>query len=397
MSAKSYGFGVMLQSLLFITVGNIIETSYSPLDKIIKGHFLVDATLVGFLTSIIFIGLALISPFVGFLVDHLGSFRAIKIGFLIMASGATISAISPNYSMFAVGFLAIGSGYGIITPATNSAVMKAYFPYHATPMGIKQSGVPIGASVSAIILPLIFLRFNFYAPFIFLAAISFLFSIFIKGEKVDQKSPVLLRTYLKEIGTTMFNMRFLVTNVLVAVMSWGQQTLLTFAVLYNISLGYTLFTAEGLLAFILIGSLFGRIFWSWISSKIFKEMRIYSLVIVMIFSSLMFFVYAVRIHEIFYSIMISFLIGMTAIGWNGVYITVISETAPKRSIGMYSAMGLLLISIGAIVGTPLSGYIEDLTLNYSVVWDYLGVSILVSSLLLLFFFSRLFRKKNTDS
>lgn len=389
MNKKSQSLGVMFQSLLYIAVGNMVETSYSPLDKIIKDHFLASAAAVGLLTSIIFIGLAGVSPFVGFFVDHLGSFRAIKIGFLIMAIGSTIAAVSTSYYMFATGFLAIGSGYGILTPATNNAVMNAYYPHHATPMGIKQSGVPIGASLSALILPLIFLHINFYAPFIFLALLSLVFVIVTKGESVETRINIDIRSYLADLKGTFKNRRFLIVNMLVAVMSWGQQALLTFAVLFALSLGYGLFEAEGLLASILLGSLIGRIFWSWLSSRIFTQRRIYSLVMVMFIAAFMFFIYSLQYHFLLLSIPIFFFTGFTAIGWNGVYITVISETAPRKHIGMYSAIGLLILSTGTIIGEPLSGTIADISSSYVPVWRYLALVMAIVALILFLYTRRL--------
>ncbi|OWP54387.1 MAG: hypothetical protein B2I18_03710 [Cuniculiplasma sp. C_DKE] len=372
----------MFQSLLFISVGNLIEASYSPLDKIIKDHFLIDSAMVGLLTSIIFIGLATVSPFVGYFVDHLGSFRAIKIAFLVMAIGSTLATLAPNFYVFVAGFYAIGLGYGLVTPATNNAVMKTYYPYHATPMGIKQSGVPIGASTAAILLPLISIRYGFFATFIILAVIAFIFFVFIKGEKHENTNPIDFKGYLKEIRGAFGNGRFIVINVLVAAMSWGQQSLLTYAVLFTSSIGFKLFTAEILLASILVGSFIGRIFWSSMSSRLFPNMRILSLITVMLLSSLFFFIYSFLTLDFYLAIVMSFLLGLTAIGWNGVYITVISEIAPKGKIGLYSGLGLLIISFGTILGTPFSGYISDYTHNYSTIWQILAAGIFVVSIIL---------------
>ena len=372
----------MFQSLLFISVGNLIEASYSPLDKIIKDHFLIDSAMVGLLTSIIFIGLATVSPFVGYFVDHLGSFRAIKIAFLVMAIGSTLATLAPNFYVFVAGFYAIGLGYGLVTPATNNAVMKTYYPYHATPMGIKQSGVPIGASTAAILLPLISIRYGFFAPFIILAVIAFIFFVFIKGEKHENTNPIDFKGYLKEIRGAFGNGRFIVINVLVAAMSWGQQSLLTYAVLFTSSIGFKLFTAEILLASILVGSFIGRIFWSSMSSRLFPNRRVLSLITVMLLSSLFFFIYSFLTLDFYLAIVMSFLLGLTAIGWNGVYITVISEIAPKGKIGLYSGLGLLIISFGTILGTPFSGYISDYTHNYSTIWQILAAGIFVVSIIL---------------
>ena len=372
----------MFQSLLFISVGNLIEASYSPLDKIIKDHFLIDSAMVGLLTSIIFIGLATVSPFVGYFVDHLGSFRAIKIAFLVMAIGSTLATLAPNFYVFVAGFYAIGLGYGLVTPATNNAVMKTYYPYHATPMGIKQSGVPIGASTAAILLPLISIRYGFFAPFIILAVIAFIFFVFIKGEKHENTNPIDFKGYLKEIRGAFGNGRFIAINVLVAAMSWGQQSLLTYAVLFTSSIGFKLFTAEILLASILVGSFIGRIFWSSMSSRLFPNRRVLSLITVMLLSSLFFFIYSFLTLNFYLAIVMSFLLGLTAIGWNGVYITVISEIAPKGKIGLYSGLGLLIISFGTILGTPFSGYISDYTHNYSTIWQILAAGIFVVSIIL---------------
>ena len=373
---------MLFQSLLFISVGNLIEASYSPLDKIIKDHFLIDSAMVGLLTSIIFIGLATVSPFVGYFVDHLGSFRAIKIAFLVMAIGSTLATLAPNFYVFVAGFYAIGLGYGLVTPATNNAVMKTYYPYHATPMGIKQSGVPIGASTAAILLPLISIRYGFFAPFIILAVIAFIFFVFIKGEKHENTNPIDFKGYLKEITGAFGNGRFIAINVLVAAMSWGQQSLLTYAVLFTSSIGFKLFTAEILLASILVGSFIGRIFWSSMSSRLFPNRRVLSLITVMLLSSLFFFIYSFLTLDFYLAIVMSFLLGLTAIGWNGVYITVISEIAPKGKIGLYSGLGLLIISFGTILGTPFSGYISDYTHNYSTIWQILAAGIFVVSIIL---------------
>ncbi|WMT49168.1 MAG: MFS transporter [Thermoplasmatales archaeon] len=391
---KVYSLNVMFQSLLFISVGNLIEASYSPLDKIIKDHFLIDSAMVGLLTSVIFIGLVTVSPFVGYFVDHLGSFRAIKIAFLIMAIGSTLATLAPNFYVFVTGFYAIGLGYGLVTPATNNAVMRTYYPYHAIPMGIKQSGVPIGASTAAILLPLISIRYGFFGPFIILAIIAFIFFVIIRGENYENASSIDFRGYVKEIKGAFRNGRFILINVLVAAMSWGQQSLLTYSVLFTSSIGFKLFTAEILLASILIGSFIGRILWASLSNRLFPNRRILSLIMVMILSSLFFFIYSFLTLNFYLAIGMSFILGLTAIGWNGVYITVISEIAPRGKIGLYSGLGLLIISFGTILGTPFSGFISDYTHEYSTIWQILAAGIFAVSILLLIFSGKILKKKD---
>jgi predicted MFS family arabinose efflux permease len=386
----------MIQSLIFIAVGNVVEASYSPLDSIVKQHFLIDSAMVGLLTSFIFIGLATVSPFVGYFVDHLGSFRAIKIAFLLMAIGSTIATVAPNFYIFILGYYCIGLGYGLITPGTNSAVMKSYYPHHATPMGIKQSGVPIGAATATILLPLLAIHFGFDAPFVVLSIIAIIFFISIRGEKKETVTKTTLREYVHEIHGALTDGRFLVINILVAFMSWGQQSLLTYSVLFVVSVGFGLFKAEISLASILVGSFFGRILWAYLSNRIFKSRRIYSLVMVMMLSSIFFFIYSFLILNFILAIVLSFLVGLTAIGWNGVYITVVSEIAPKGKVGLYSGLGLLIISLGTIIGTPISGFFEDTTRLYSTMWIALSGGIFIASIILLILSKSLLIERNQN-
>lgn len=394
MNKKSPGLSVMFQSLLYITISNMIVTSYSPMDKMIKDHFAISATMVGLLTSMAYIGLIAISPFVGFFVDHLGSFKAIKIGMFIMALGATVVSTSSVFPQFMAGYFLIGLGFGIMTPATNNAVMKTYYPHHATPMGVKQAGLSIGGALTIIILPIIFIDFDFYAPFIFLAIMAFILAIVTKSEPKGKSGSVDLKSYFRELKGTIHNRRFLVTNGLMAVMYWSQMSILTFSVLFAVSIGYGLFQAESLLVTILIGSFFGRVFWSWLSSRILLGSRAYSLSMVMIISSAMFIVFSLQSHNFPLSVAIFFFLGFTAIGWNGVYITVISEIAPMKLIGMYSAMGLLIISIGAIIGSPLSGAIDDLTGSYAHIWQVLAIAVFISAIMLAIYSRHVVRNKN---
>ncbi len=163
---------VALLSLLFMTLGNFAVSAYSPLAPFIKSRFLLSSAELGLITSVIFTGSFVMSSLAGFFVDRLGKNSAIKISFVLMAAGSLIAAISRNYAELISGFFTIGFGYGIVTPSTNSLVMGAYYPRHARAMGIKQSGVPLGAAMAAVSLPLIAIHVSLEAALFVIAAVS---------------------------------------------------------------------------------------------------------------------------------------------------------------------------------------------------------------------------------
>ncbi|MEM0140036.1 MAG: MFS transporter, partial [Ferroplasma sp.] len=144
--------------MFIIALGNFIDSLYSPLAPFIKNQFLLTATQLGLITSILFIGSSTMSFFTGFFVDSIGYRNAMKISFAIMAVGSIIIFKAYNYAFLLSGFYFIGFGYGLLTPATNSQVMAKYYPEHLPRMGIKQAGVPMGAAAAAIMLPLLALR-----------------------------------------------------------------------------------------------------------------------------------------------------------------------------------------------------------------------------------------------
>ncbi len=54
--------------------------------------------------------------------------------------------------------------------------------------------------------------------------------------------------------------------------------------------------------------------------------------LLMVMAGILFFAFSHREFPILVSGMITFFLGMTAIGWNSTYVTLISEFAPKKDI-----------------------------------------------------------------
>ncbi|MGP6294156.1 MFS transporter [Caldiplasma sukawensis] len=381
-SRKSLSAGVAFQTLAIITFGNFIESSYSPLSRDIKVHFLINSTLLGLLTSSIFLGLSIMSIFVSYFVDNLGGYRASVIAFALMLTGSAIAFFSYVYSTFVIGYFVIGLGYGIITPATNKIVMDTYFPNHTNPMGLKQSGVPVGAAMGAIAIPVVASKIGFSYPFIFFIAVSIIFMLIIpKNRENPIREKFEFKKYFRNIFETFKNRNFLVFSVLSLFMSWCQQSILTYNILYAVSRGFSQLDAEIMLSFIFIGSFVGRIAWSWISIRFFRN-KINAMSAVIFFSSISLYLYFLVPYNFYLFTFISFLLGMNGIGWNGIFVSVVSEMAPKKKIGMYSGLSLMIISSGTIIGTPISGYIETETLNYGYIWIAIGTVVLIISLIM---------------
>lgn len=365
-------------------MGNFTNSSFAPLAHFIKGSFLLNEAAVGFITSAAFAGSMAVSLVSGMIVDKLGPRKTMKISYGFLAAGSLLAFFSYTYGVLVSAYFIIGFGYGMITPATNSAIMDEYYPNHASPMGLKQSGVPIGTIFATIILPLIVLHYSLRFSFLFLFIVTAIIALLVKGEKGYTGTGGNRESLFKNLGTIAKNRTLLVVSAITAFLSWGQQSVFTYFVLYMTSKNFYVLVAENLFIVLLLGSVTGRIMWPSITRNLFRGHRIKNYSMIMILTGLAFITLPLFSGNLVEAGLMAMVMGFTAVAWNSNYVTLISEIAPKGKVGTYSGMSMMIISIGAITGAPLSGYIIDLTGSFADMWMTVGTFLIMASMILLF-------------
>lgn len=390
-------FPIVIQALLFMIIGNFADSAYSPLSSVIKSAYSLTSEEIGLITSTIFIGSLAVSFISGYFVDRLGNKMAIRISFTFISAGALICALSATYPVLLSGFFLIGFGYGSITPATNSLIMEEYYPQHIGRMGIKQTGVPIGSIAAVTALPLVAIIFGIRWPFLILFATSILIAVVVRGG-FNASHSFSLRSYMRDLLSAARDRRLLTYSAFSTVMSWGQQTGLTFYVLYFESKGFPLYSAEILLGSFLVGAIFGRIFWAKLGYRIHGGSRWHATSLIMSLSGVLYILLILVPHDLILLMPYSIFLGMNAAGWNSTFVTAVSEMAGKEKVGLYSGVGLITLSLGTIIGTPISGYIRDSTHSFFAMWIVLGGVQLATAMFMLIFHTLHERKDpgNTD-
>lgn len=373
---------IAIQSLLYMAIGNFANSAYSPLSSEIKNAYLLTSEEVGLITSIIFIGSLTVSFLSGYFVDRLGNRAALRISFSFVAGGSLVCAFSSTYTVLLSGFFLIGFGYGIITPATNSLIMEEYYPDHIGRMGIKQTGVPIGSIASVIILPLVAIVFGIRWPFLVLFATSAVIAIAVRSQ-LKLSSGFSIKKYLSDLLSAAKDQRLLIYSAFSTVLSWGQQTGLTFYVLYFEGKGFALYYAEILLGSFLAGAIIGRIFWARLGYRIYRGSRWHATSLIMFLSGFFYLMLSHIPAQIAFLLPYSVILGMNAAGWNSTFVTAVSEMAGKGKVGLYSGVALMTLGLGTIIGAPVSGYIRDYSGSYSQMWIVLGSVQIITSILMI--------------
>ncbi len=370
-----------LQIMILQLLANFTTYSYSPLSVFIKGTFDLNFFELGTITSSVFAGALLSVNFGGIMVDRLGSKTALRISFFLLSAGSLIAFTAQSYLVVVAGYAIIGFGYGIVTPATNSAIIEVYYPRHAIPMGAKQAGVPLGALLATLVLPFIAIHFSLRYAFLALVLVAFLIALMTRDSRNSKK-----REGVKlEVGKTMLsilkNRNLVMVSIVAIFLILGQQAIFTYLVVFMKFRGYDVFFSEMVLALMLIGSTIGRIVWSFLSQILFKGKQVNVLLTIAVLSGLMLMAVPLDAVLWYFALIGSFFLGFTSISWNSTFVTIISEEAPREQVGVYSEVSLSIMYTGAIVGIPLYGYVIDIT-TYVNLWLIGGSVTLIAAGLL---------------
>jgi len=64
---------------------------------------------------------------------------------------------------------------------------------------------------------------------------------------------------------------------------------------------------------------------------------------------------------------------LTAIGWGGLFLTMMGELAGKELSGVATGFGLAMTSLGIVIGPPVFGLIVDATGPYPLGWMFAAI------------------------
>lgn len=371
--------------LLIQTTTAMAYYGYIPLIPMIERDFKLNKTEIGWMTSFIFVGSSIIAIPSGILVDRLGSRKVLLIFTCCLVVVLSCFAIVNNFWLLLILLLLIGVCYGSVTPGTNKHIMTHFSVLNrGTIMGLKQMGVPLGSALGTITLPLIAYQYNWRASMLVLAAITLLLvAIYYKTIEPEKIETVSKSTILKDLTIILKNKALIHTISIIFFFIWVQLSVMTYLVVYFIqdkSISFALATAS--LVLLQVGGVIGRALWGWINDKWMNRDRSKIIGIIGLSSGILLIVMiALPIHFSLVGVyMLVFLLGVTTQGWNGIFVVMISEVAPKQYIGLASGVGLSVVYLGAILGTPLSGKLVDLQHNYTFMWVICAVVILLVGL-----------------
>ncbi|MFH1485509.1 MAG: MFS transporter [Chloroflexota bacterium] len=347
---------------------------------------------VGLLTAAISAATLFCGVASGLVTDRVGVRRMLLTGQVL--SGCSIMALSaaPSFAfMLPLGFLA-GVGTSLTSPAIGKSILY-WFPLksRATAMGIKQTGIPLCGALAAAILPPLALAFDWRSAMMFLGVAvvvsgvaSFAFyrdsgSIVPQGSR---KGPSLAGLKGVLLGKGNWLVAFL------ALMLVGSQfAVVTYLILYlKEVLLLSAAVAGGYLALVQMSGLGARIGWGFISDFVLKGRRKPVLLSCGFIATTMLALIGMSGADANPAVLVILMVGLgvSLIGWHGIWITVLTELNSVEMAGTAMGFGATITHIGAVGFPVLFGFIVDATGAYCLAWYTLAGLILLGTLPLLF-------------
>jgi len=374
--------------LALITISHVIgataQYGINTLAPFYKDELGLSRAQVGLFFSSFYLAMTGASFGSGWLADRLGVRKTTLQGHVLLGICTAVAALTPTFEFGCVSFFLAGLGYSFLNPASSIGVMTWFHrDERATAMGAKQTGVPTGGVVAAILAPSLVLLIGWRGALAALGAINFLFGFVFASfwrEPSGEMNDSLPREESATDAATLNVWALLPISCATAIYLIGQMALITYIPLYlKDAMGFSSYWASQALALTQGGAMIGRVGWGVVSDRIFGGRRKIVLILIGVVSVIWFVAlsYMDRYSSPILLMSILFLAGVSIVGYQGVSYALIGEISGKSKTGAGLGMMIAINAAGATVGTPIFGYIVDRTGSYAPAWQFLAVAITI--------------------
>ena len=378
--------------LALISVSHIIgaaaQYGINTLAPFYKDELGLTRAQVGLFFSSFYLAMTGASFGSGWLADRLGVRKTTLQGHVLLGLCTMAAALSHSFEYGCASFFLAGLGYSFLNPASTIGVMSWFYrDERATAMGAKQTGVPGGGVLAAIVAPSLVLLIGWRGSLAALGLLNCFFGFVFSSlwrEPAAENGTVVEAANGTVTTDAMLNVwALLPISCATAIYLIGQMALITYVPLYlKDTMGFTPYWASQALALTQAGAMIGRVGWGVVSDRIFGGRRKVVLIWIGVLSVVLFTALSLMGRDSSYFILMAilFLSGVCIVGYQGVSYALIGEIAGKAKTGAGLGMMITINAGAATLGTPLFGYIVDRTGSYPIAWQVLAVAVAVGML-----------------
>ncbi len=332
----------------------------------------IDTATVGLYQSVAFAGAALLALMSGSLVLRHGGVRVNQVSVVLSAIGLGL-AITGAVPVIALGAILAGMGYGLATPAASHVLARA------TPMerrglvfSIKQSAVPLGGLVAGVLFPPVAERFGWEAAIVLSSLMVLSAALFIQPLRArldDDRNPA-HRGWIDAPGQSI---RLVLATpglrpLVMVAFSFGamQLSLFAFLVTYLVErVGLDLVTAGVLFAVMQGAGVVARVGWGWVSDRWVPARPLLAMLGIGTIASTLAAAAFSDAWPLAGLAGVCVVLGLTAIGWNGIYLAEVARVVPIEKVGAATGGVIVFTFIGVVLGPSSFAAIVAMTGSYA--------------------------------
>jgi len=338
---------------LIVAMSNILLPTIAP--KLAESLG-VSPILIGYQVSLTFGAATLATLFGGKAVLRFGAARSTQLSILCCGAGLLLFAL-PYVTAIALGSVFIGMGMGMINSAAAHMLVTYTPPQRRNIMfSIKQTGVPVGGVITSLTAPAIAVHFGFHWSLLMIGVLIAVLLIYIQGHRAqwDSDRGGAGRGEQAAFGGVplVWRQEGLRWISLVAMIFSGiQRCVLSFTVIFLVAEGSMgLVEAGVMLSVVQVGGSVSRICWGWLADRLGSSLRVLMIICVITIASTLALVFFDPGWNKLLIYLLFFVIGVTAVGWNGVFHAEAARLSPPGMSSVVAAGTTFFVFAGVLIG-----------------------------------------------
>ncbi|KAA2211776.1 MFS transporter [Teichococcus oryzae] len=352
----------LVATLIVQTVSSFASTAVPLLGPPLMARAGLPPESIGLVSAITSAGICWCLACGGPMLGHHGPVRTLQIGLACTAAG--LFALSQPLGLLGLlGALAIGFGVAPNTPAGSQILIRTAPPRHRTLIfSIKQAGVPLGGALAGLVVAPLMLAQGLPAALGIIIAVTLLTILVVQifRRRLDKDrgegqpgwarallSPAVLASSVRSLRS---HPSLPLLTALGASFSVVQSCLMAFTATYVVARHGASLAEAGLIVAVMQGaSMLGRVAMGWVADRTGNALR--HLAFQAVISALAVGLLAATGNQepwMLYGC--AALVGITAIGWNGVHIAELARVAPPQLVSDVTSAASLFGFVGSVFG-----------------------------------------------
>lgn len=338
---------------MVVAMSNILLPTIAP--KLAES-LSVSPILIGYQVSLTFGAATLATLFGGNAVLRFGAARTTQLSMLCCGAGLLLFAL-PYVTAIALGSVFVGMSMGVLNSAAAHLLVTYTPPQRRNIMfSIKQTGVPVGGVITSLTAPAIAVHYGFHWSLLMIGVLIAALLIFIQSYRAqwDSDRGTAGRGEQAAFGGVplVWRQESLRWISLVAMIFSGiQRCVLSFTVVYLVAEGsMSLVEAGVMLSVVQVGGSVSRICWGWLADRLGSSLTVLMIICLITIGSTLALVFFDPKWNKMLIYMLFFMIGVTAVGWNGVFHAEAARLSPSGMASVVAAGTTFFVFAGVLIG-----------------------------------------------